>query len=202
MFIKSINNTLPICDKVILLNYKLIHEAFKWVIELFKKRSKKIRWIILSEAPLSYSGYFYNPVNENYSAFMQKSNIEKAIYIVKGVKVSLDSKYDAILQLVDYEILIIDIYPLPLPAEYYKKTIFYDAFKLNDYWVAILKVIQPIVNKSTKITHRYKRLLNNPDAKKFVDLFDTKFGTNNKQQQSIASKNMGIAQKEFDKLFK
>lgn len=197
MYLNSKNKQCIVIKEEILLDFKLCREAFKWVIGNFSKRKKKIKWIILAEAPLSYSDYFYNPVNEKYSAFLSSSNIQIAS------KTKIKTKYEAIMKLIDHGILIIDLYPLPLPSDCYgnKGYTFYCKELVYDYWNELFADIEAIVEKSTRITRRYKKHSNNADATKFVEIFNEKFGTDNSLEACIGSPNMPIDQSEFNKLF-
>ncbi len=72
MFNNSLTNLRLLTNEEILLNCNLVQEAFNWVLQVFKKKGKKILYIILAEAPISYSSYFYNPFNEKDSLFITK----------------------------------------------------------------------------------------------------------------------------------
>lgn len=196
MFFKSLYNFPRLTNEEILLNFNLVKEAFNWVLQIFNKYKKQIRYIILAEAPTSYSSYFYNPVNENSSAFLTKNNISIA------TNKKIDSKYKMILELVKYGILIIDLYPLPLPTMYYSnKVLLYDIAELENYWNEIIKDLNGLCDKNTEIVLRYSNKRNTNSIKDFIDKFDKIFGTINNNPTSIGRKDMHVDQNKLNNLF-
>lgn len=153
MFYNSLTNLPRLTNEEILLNFNLVREAFNWVLQVFKKNEKKIRYIILAEAPISYSSYFYNPINEKDSLFITKKNVSIATNKL------IESKYKMILELITHGILIIDIYPLPLPTFYYSNKVpFYEIAELDNYWNEIIKDLKCLCDNNTKIVLRYSNL--------------------------------------------
>lgn len=203
MFRKSLsklrNNCSSKCilptDPEIILNYELLHQALFWVINLFKKGNRSIEWIVLAEAPLSYDDYVYNPVNEKQTQFMSFNDV------ANPTKRCISNKMEMIKALVDYGILIIDIYPLALPTGCYKKPNFYDPNELNDYWVEIVKKIKPLINKkNVRVVLRYKRYQDKKyQGIKDVNKFISKI--NNSVPGCIGSDNMPLDKILFNKLF-
>lgn len=201
MFQKSCYNVIPGKSEV-LLNQSLVSETFQWVIGNFTKRKKQINWIILGEAPISYSDYFYNPVNDSFSAFLLDSNIKGAIRKKTQQIVKIDSKYDAIMKLIDYNILIVDVYPLPLPSNFYKKDgDFYNQTELNVYWDNIIDTIYPLSSSNTKFAIRYKKHCNSKHFAGFMNSFYKKHSATPLSPICLGSKNMTLDQPELDKLF-
>jgi hypothetical protein len=174
----------------ILMNYLLQQQAFVWVIDLFKERNRTIKCIIIGEAPLSYMGYFYNPVNEQDTSFLRFKDVAIA------TKKCISSKIEMINVLIDYEILMIDLYPLALPSNCYKNPNFYDPKELYDYWDGLLTKVKPYINaQNVKIVLRYKKHQRDKDAPTFISKF------NNNVPGCLGSKNMQIDKSQFKKLF-
>ena len=182
-------------DPEILMTYRLLQQTLFWIIDLFKKRNRTIKWIILAEAPLSYMDYIYNPVNEEQTPFMTFKNVAGAS------KKCISTKMKMIKVLVDYGILIIDIYPLALPSGCYKNPNFYDPNELNDYWDGLVKKIEPVINKKdVRVVLRYKRYQNKKyQGIKDVNKFISKIS--NSVPRCIGSDNMPLDKTLFNKLF-
>lgn len=128
-----------------------------WLNEVYqlKSRGKSLKLIILGEAPLSPSQYFYVK-NGNYLSALKKIYMRKCgleIFPVLNYHLYMDG------------ILLMELYKDPLPSSNYDKDInfsYWDA----EYFCSQLAILKSagLLNEDTKIVFRYKKSCQNYSA--------------------------------------
>jgi hypothetical protein len=114
----------------------------KWE-EVVKKHHNTLRLIILAEAPLSFEKYFYN----NTGTFLNGLKI----YYALNKNSALPEK------MLEEGILLLDIYELPIPTEYYKRDKKNSLFN-KDFFEERIRKINELVGVETRFVFRYKQL--------------------------------------------
>lgn len=122
---------------------KLIKEKWEEVVAKHGDRHDKLRLVILAEAPLSFEKYFYN----------------KAGTFLNGLKnhYTLNKNSELPERLLEERILLMDIYELPIPSDYYladEKNSLYD----DEYFEERIKKIHGLIGDETRFVFRYKQL--------------------------------------------
>lgn len=170
------------------------HQKVQDDFNLILSRIDKIKWVIVAEAPQSHLGYIYNPDNQNESVFLRSTDLPEHLISSKKEKL-IDT-------LIDYGILIIDLYPLPLPSAFYADTSFYHPDDLVSYWNSIISRIGSKVSENPRIALRYKKFDGNKIFENFKELFFEKFPSNNENVHCFAGTNMALDKAKFSQLFK
>lgn len=131
-------------------------KAFNDNLDKLKEIGKAIRGIILGEAPQNFENYFYNSKgNKSGTAFLSPTSIN-------GVK----DQEELIEYLNSKGVIVIDLFPLPLPTYYYTSTSFYKTDKncikvIEEYWNKIIETIKIHNNgshESIVLGVRYKKI--------------------------------------------
>lgn len=139
---------------------KLIKEKWEEVIVKHRDRKNKLILVILAEAPLSFEKYFYN----------------KAGTFLNGLKnhYTLNKNSELPEKLLEEGILLLDIYELPIPSDYFRadeENILFD----HEYFEERIKKIYGLIGDETRFVFRYKQLFekkklyNNPAFEKIKE---------------------------------
>lgn len=136
--------------------YKNVYNAIS---NKVKTINKPLKFIFLGEATTSFKNYFYNPSSDT-TSFLNPNHFDQSN------KEDLISKFD------ENEILVYDLYPLPLATFIYDSV----SFKgLGDGYQELLnkhfELIKPLVDKDTKIILRYIKLAKRIEWKYFKAYF-------------------------------
>lgn len=154
------------------------------------KEKGPIKFVIIAEAPLSSSQYFYN------SQSCSTSFLNPAYFNCENHKALRE-------YFVENGIVVFDLYPIPLP------TFIYDNVKFNckeidysdslvDYYNAFKKEI----NDETKFILRYSKLKSYKKKRCEWDLFLKTMNLQNQCITSISSKNVGASEDKIKEIFK
>lgn len=193
MFDKSFENlTEQISPDHVREDYGKARDAFKKAIDRFKKVPGSVKSIILGEAPVSFDDYFYNLENKKKSPFIRSGDFEEPDNNI--------TKEEMINILTKAGILIVDVYPLPLPSRFYRGGVFYDLGELERYWEELCEDLKGIVDKRAGLYRRYKGIPDSEQLKAIKSIFVEHLGIADSEIKSLASTHMGINRKEFRKL--
>lgn len=140
------NKSMPLLPSPIQIMNDLINCKMAFDANLLKV-TKPIRAFIIGEAPQTFSNYFYNP-NFSGSSFMRPNDLNKKFKNYSDLVSALNCK----------GIVVIDLFPLPIPSAYYKNTNFFDQLELSQYWDDLFSRL-PTAEKLT-IGIRYKKIKN------------------------------------------
>ena len=114
--------------------------------KVVKRHKKPLRLVILAEAPLSSSKYFYNHTGVFLNGLKNLYNLKKNCMLPD--------------KMLESGILLLDIYKLPIPAEFYKADTENCLFD-SDYFKCKLEHIckEDLIDSKTKFIFRYKALV-------------------------------------------
>ncbi len=166
----------------IIREHELVINDWKVIVKNIKN---PIKFLIVGEATVSYSNYFYN-LKATKTPFLNPADF------------GCQNKTDLIRCFNSNGILVFDLYPLPLPTFIYDNVKFdctnpnYCA-ELNNYYDSV----KSLIDDETKIVLRYKKLEKRCEWSIFLNHIDKA----NYKHDSIASQNMGASRKQIQTSF-
>lgn len=119
-----------------------INRKWESIVNEFIDKRRKIRLLILAEAPTSKDKYFYE----------KPGNFLKGLSDYYGIQSSTLKR-----TMLEKGILLLDIYQLPLASKEYTQS--HEALYSEDFFAGKMEKIETLIDDKTKIVLRYKMLV-------------------------------------------